>query len=93
MNINPHPVAGKDYPRTYNEFLEWFANEEECRRYLAHCRWPDGFKCPHCGEKEKPWITARTYLHCRQCGSEVSVTAGTIFERTRTPLKTWFAEN
>jgi transposase-like protein len=31
------------------------------------------------------------YLHCRQCGSEVSVTAGTIFEGTLMPLRTWFA--
>jgi hypothetical protein len=41
--------------------------------------------------KAQPWITARGYLHCRQCGCQVSVTAGTIFERTRTPLGTWFA--
>jgi len=91
MRANPHPIAGKDYPRTYHEFLEWFADEAKCHRYLERCRWPNGFKCPHCREKGKPWITARGYLHCRQCGSEVSVTAGTIFERTRTPLKTWFA--
>lgn len=30
-------------------------------------------------------------MHCRHCGVQVSVTAGTIFERTRTPLRTWFA--
>lgn len=27
---------------------------------------------------------------CASCGMQVSVTAGTIFERTRTPLPTWF---
>ncbi len=25
MNDRPHPVSGRDYPRTYQEFLEWFA--------------------------------------------------------------------
>ena len=28
---------------------------------------------------------------CRDCGRRTSVTAGTIFDRTRTPLSTWFA--
>lgn len=91
MNNRPHPIAGEDYPRTYQEFLEWFADELACRRYIARCRWPDGFECTQCGGKTQPWTTARGYLHCRQCGSETSVTAGTIFERTRMPLKTWFA--
>lgn len=91
MSTRPHPVAGVDYPRTYQEFLEWFADETACRRYLARCRWPQGFECAHCGVKAEPWMTGRGYLHCRQCGSEVSVTAGTIFDRTRIPLRTWFA--
>ena len=37
-----------------------------------------------------PWITSRGYLHCRECGGEISITAGTVFERTRTPLRIWF---
>ena len=28
---------------------------------------------------------------CSSCGSRTSVTAGTIFDRTRTPLTVWFA--
>jgi hypothetical protein len=91
MSACPEPVAGEGYPRTYQEFLEWFADESACRRYLVHCRWPQGFECAHCGGKAEPWTTGRNYFHCRQCGSEVSVTAGTIFDRTRRPLRTWFA--
>ena len=91
MNEKAQPVAGVDYPRTYQEFVKWFAEEEVCRRYLLRCRWPQGFECLHCGEKAPPWTTARGYLHCRRCQTEISVTAGTIFERTRIPLSTWFA--
>lgn len=91
MDARPQPVAAEDYPRTYQEFLEWFTDEEACRRYLVRCRWPEGFACPRCGERAEPWTTGRGYLHCRFCGSEVSATAGTIFERTRNPLRTWFA--
>lgn len=91
MKESTFPVAGTDYPRTYQEFLKWFSDESACRRYLAQCRWPTGFECPRCGVRDAPWNTARGYLHCRKCGSEVSVTAGTIFERTRMPLQSWFA--
>ena len=91
MGLQSNPVAGRDYPRTYQEFLEWFADEAACRRYVYSCRWPQGFECVRCSSKSEPWTTSRGYLHCRQCGGEVSVTAGTIFDRTRMPLRTWFA--
>ena len=91
MNVRPLAVAGEDYPRTYQQFLEWFSDDEACRRYLLQSRWRDGFACPRCGKKAEPWTTARGYLHCRMCGGEISATAGTIFERTRIPLRTWFA--
>ncbi len=91
MSVASNSVAGEDYPRTYQEFLDWFADETACRRYLAKCRWPQGFECARCGGKANPWTTSRGYLHCRLCGSEISVTAGTIFDRTRMPLRTWFA--
>lgn len=88
---NAFPVAGIDYPETYQEFLDWFDSEESCRLYLQKCRWPDGFICSRCGSVKEPWVTSRGYLHCRECQHEVSVTAGTIFHRTRMPLRTWFA--
>ena len=91
MDTQVSPVAGKDYPRTYQQFLEWFTDEAACRKYLFHCRWPEGFVCTRCGKKAEPWITARGYLHCRMCEGEISVTAGTIFDRTRMPLRMWFS--
>jgi hypothetical protein len=41
--------------------------------------------------ENEPWTTGRRYLHCRNCGSEVSLTAGTVFDHTRLLLTTWFA--
>jgi hypothetical protein len=52
--------------------------------------WPAGYECPRCGSRNSPGITERGYLHCRGCGKEISVTAGTLFERTCIPLKAWF---
>lgn len=90
MNENYSPQPGIDYPRTFQEFDAWFAKESSCREFLIRVRWPDGFQCARCGVKGEPWVTARGYLHCRQCGREVSVTAGTLFEGTRKPLRVWF---
>lgn len=90
MNTLSGPVPGIDYPRTFNEFVCFFDNETTCREYLIALRWPDGYLCPRCKSISPPWITERGYLHCRDCAKEISATAGTIFERTRTPLRTWF---
>lgn len=79
----------EDYPRTLREFQHWFGSEGACRAYLVHLRWPDGFRCPRC-QHEKAWLTRRQVYHCQQCGGQTSVTAGTIFQDTRKPLRLWF---
>lgn len=84
-----HPVGGVDYPRTLQEFSEWFPSEEACAQYLRRLRWPDGFRCPGCGG-DKGWPTTRDQLRCAKCQRQTSVTAGTIFEGTRKPLQMWF---
>lgn len=32
------PISGKDYPRTWNDFLDWFATDEACHAYLEQLR-------------------------------------------------------
>jgi transposase-like protein len=77
------------YPRTTAEFNERFSSEDACWRYVVALRWPDGFRCPACGEG-KAWLTARRLYHCAQCGHVTSATAGTVFQDTRKPLRLWF---
>ena len=38
------PQAGQDYPRNWNEFLDWFGSEEACLPYLERLR--DEVKLP-----------------------------------------------
>lgn len=83
--------AGKDYPRNWNEFLDWFSSEEACLTYLEGLRWPTGFVCPSCGVADKPYRSSRSRLTCRSCSHQSTVTAGTIFDKTRTPLRVWLA--
>ncbi|MHB8263654.1 MAG: transposase [Acidimicrobiales bacterium] len=37
-----------DYPRSWEEFVAWFADDDYCRDYLDWLRWPNGFACPWC---------------------------------------------
>ena len=84
------PVGGVDYPRTYQKFKAWFADDAACREYLGKLRWPDGFICPECG-CGGGWRTGKGLWMCPECGKKTSVSAGTIFHRSHTPLSTWFA--
>lgn len=77
------------YPRTFEEFLEWFSSEEDCAKYLSWIRWPKGFICPGCG-RTAAWRTDRGLWHCQGCQRQSSVTAGTVFEDSRKPLRLWF---
>jgi transposase-like protein len=79
----------EEYPMTFDEFIKRFLTEEQCEEYLYHLRWPDGYVCPKCGKK-RSWKTKRLLYTCASCGYQVSITAGTIFQDTRKPLRTWF---
>ena len=71
------------------EFAKRFATEAACRDYLIQLRWPEGFRCPHCGGREN-WRLKNARFECRACGRQTSATAGTVFEGTRKPLRLWF---
>lgn len=79
----------KDYPHTLAEFETRFGTDEACRNFLIRLRWPEGFRCPHCGNA-RAWPVRKVLLQCADCGRQTSITAGTIFQGTRTPLTQWF---
>lgn len=79
----------ENYPKTLFELEQNFSTEEACQEYLYQLRWPEGFICPRCSHR-KAWRTKRKHFHCSNCGFQVSITAGTIFQDTRLPLRLWF---
>ena len=79
----------EDYPRTLVQLEARFSTEKACRDYLFQLRWPEGFRCPKCMH-EKAWLVKGVLFECARCHYKASVTAGTIFERTHTPLTKWF---
>jgi len=90
MDGTQHPVRGVDYPRTFQEMDEWFRSDAGCREYIRRLRWPDGFACSHCGMVGEPWTMSDGLLRCRSCRGRTSLTAGTVFQDTRKPLRMWF---
>ncbi len=80
------PRAGTHYPRSTGEFQAWFRTDGD---YLDWVRWPGGFTCPSCGYAGG-WRLGDGRHECAGCHGPTSVTAGTIFDRTRTPLTVWF---
>lgn len=80
----------EDYPKTLPEFEERFFSEAACWQYLEELRWPDGFVCPACGSRRAWKIERGDLKFCRDCHRQTSATAGTIFHRTRKPLRLWF---
>lgn len=72
------------------EFQERFPDEDACERYLIEQRWPEGFVCESCGSKEAWYLSARHSFQCCYCNRQRSITADTMFHRSRTSLREWF---
>lgn len=80
------------FPKSLPQFQKLFPNDTACAAYLEQTRWEKGFACPLCKVKGEPYrFAARPgVLRCRACRNDTALTAGTVMERTRTPLTTWF---
>jgi len=74
------------------ELVELYGNDQHCRNYLEHLRWPQGIRCPKCGGERISSILKRDQYNCdsESCGYQFSVTAGTIFHDTHLALTKWF---
>ena len=81
------------FPRSLAEFQRLFPDDSACAADLENLRWGDaGFICPHCQTAGEPFRFSNrpAILRCRKCRRDTGLTAGTVMERTRTPLSVWF---
>lgn len=72
------------------EFNRLYGTEELCHAALVRMRWPDGFRCPECGDAKHSISKARRIFQCSACRAQTSAKAGTIFHKSKTPLTKWF---
>jgi hypothetical protein len=71
-------------------FYGKFRDEEVCRRRLYDWRWPKGFRCDACGSRKYYHHKTRDLFQCKECGYQASLTAGTLFHRSKIKLRKWF---
>jgi len=91
MSLMKNPNRSRRKPiMTVSEFRSRFGDEVLCAEHLTAQRWPNGFVCPRCGGRSRGYMASRRVYECAGCGYQSSVTAGTIFHKTRTPLASWF---
>ena len=79
-----------DFPQSLKEFPARFREDDAGRKYLAACRWPEGFRCARCGQGAAFELPQRRLWQCKACGRQTSLTAGSALHRTRLPLTVWF---
>jgi transposase-like protein len=76
---------------TIHDFNSRFPDDDACLDYMRDLIYPDGIVCRYCGKEAKHHrISGRKAYSCQYCGTHVYPLAGTIFEKSRTPLKSWF---
>jgi transposase len=77
---------------TINDFNELFFDDTVCLEWLMEQRHPGGIApCSFCKvERKHHRIFSKKAWACDYCGTYISPMAGTIFEKSRTPLRLWF---
>jgi transposase-like protein len=70
-------------------FYDWqqrFATEQACLDAIAAQRWPEGFRCPHCGHDHGWLYAARHRYECARCYRQTYITSGTALHGSRVAL-------
>jgi len=76
---------------TIKDFNKQFPTEDACLELLKNIRFPSGIYCPKCQKITTHYriVNRKTYC-CEFCNHTVSPTAGTIFHKSKTSLRSWF---
>jgi transposase len=76
---------------TIHDFNRDFPDDNACLDFMRDAIYPDGIECRTCERVTKHHrLKGRKAYSCDRCGTHVYPLAGTIFEKSRTPLKSWF---
>lgn len=76
--------------KSLDEARREFSTQRKCEEALKALRWPDGVRCPRCGAAHPLHMPVYRRWQCRGCRYQFTVTAGTIFHRSKIKLPQWF---
>lgn len=75
---------------TLFEFHTRFPNEQSCEEYLKAEREKEGLICSKCNQGNFYWLKPLKLWKCANCGTWLNLRAGTLMEKSKVPLLTWF---
>jgi transposase-like protein len=81
-----------DSPKTLQQAILFFSNEDNCISYVKGMRWPDGVViCPNCGRNDVSWLAKQKKWQCKSKHTkrQFSAKVGTIFEDSPIALDKW----
>jgi transposase-like protein len=78
-----------EQPKTLQQAIRYFSDEQVCIDAVAKMRWLDGPECPACAAKKPYYLKTQKRWKCRDCRRQFSVKLGTIFEDSPIPLQKW----
>jgi transposase-like protein len=76
-------------PKTLQQAIRYFSDEQTCFDTVAALRWPDGPVCPACEHKEHYYLKTQKRWKCKECYKQFTVKLGTIFEDSPISLDKW----
>src|SRR5579863_9038948 len=78
-------------PQTLQEAIIYFADLDNCIKFFAGRRWPNGVECPTCGSKDVSYISTRRMWECKakHARKQFSIKVGSIFEDSALGLDKW----
>jgi hypothetical protein len=76
---------------TFRQVREQFANEDQCLEHVMRAKFGQRFRCQWCSKDARYYrIRGRKAYECEHCANQIYPCVGTPFEKSRTPLTTWF---
>lgn len=76
---------------TMKDFNTEFPNDDACLEWLRQRLYPELIECPVCEAPRRfHRVKTRKVYECDRCGYQLSPTAGSIFHKSPTPLRSWF---
>jgi transposase-like protein len=78
-------------PKTLQDAIIFFADADNCLRYMVDHRWPKGVECPTCGRNDVTYLATQRKWQCKSAHAKRQFTAkvGTIFEDSPLGLEKW----
>src|SRR5713101_532133 len=78
-------------PKTLQQAILYFADPDNCLKWVVKLRWPNGVECPSCGRTDARFLANQRKWQCKSVHHhrQFSAKVGTIFEDSPITLDKW----